>query len=300
MSECPLWLSSCCPLTGSEAQLPQLYAVTRAAWLWAPHHSRYWSERLPQSWAMPLPWRPPSPILGPLGWPSRLYPRLQKDSAPTIRSLQDLHWLLKGCISPLPVAPGACAQRVFYKLWGILVISLTFICHSACHVPQRDIEMGQAVCSWDRHITPGRGLGHSLLPGPSRGSPGVSDMPSRRKSLSLTWVLRGAWTHRHLAPELGGRRTGVGAGLLWSEVALPLLTALLKMGLGWGRQRGSLSSWHQLCRVVAPPPQTELIEDLINKRKIFYIRWASKKQNENPKEQSDLETVICGEIIRQK
>ena len=43
-----------------------------------------------------------------------------------------------------------------------------------------------------------------------------------------------------------------------SEVALPLLTATsLEMGVGQGRQRGSLSSWHQVCRVVAPLPLPE-------------------------------------------
>ena len=74
-----------------------------------------------------------------------------------------------------------------------------------------------------------------------------------------------------------------------SEVALPLLTAAsLEMRVGQGRRRGSLSSWHQVYRVVAQFPlpeeaallrfsvtgalQIELIEDL-NKRKIFYMRW---------------------------
>lgn len=75
-----------------------------------------------------------------------------------------------------------------------------------------------------------------------------------------------------------------------SEVALPLLMATsLEMGVWQGKQRGSLSSWNQVCRVVAPLPlpeaaallrfsvtvalQIELIEDLINKIKIFYMRW---------------------------
>lgn len=74
-----------------------------------------------------------------------------------------------------------------------------------------------------------------------------------------------------------------------SEVALPLLIASsLEMRVGRGRRRGSLSSWHQVYRVVAQLPlpeeaallrfsvtgalQIEQIEDL-NKRKIFYMRW---------------------------